>query len=270
MTRPEQSGPVERLVRHDQWIVATAATVIVLLAGIYTYAGVGMGMSAAEMTRMAGPIGKPMSMGPQPVWTVGYAVVMFFMWWIMMIAMMTPSAAPMLLLYSAIKRMGPEDDRVVAFSIVFLSGYLTVWGVFSIAAIGLQWSVETLGISDGPMMTIKSRGFAAALLIGAGIYQFTSLKESCLTLCRSPAQFLSEHQKPGLWGAFQTGARHGVFCVGCCWALMVLLFVGGVMNLFWIVGLALYVLAEKFAPNPRLFSRITGACLIIAGLGLLF
>ncbi|MDA0991817.1 MAG: DUF2182 domain-containing protein [Verrucomicrobia bacterium] len=262
MAHVTESGPVERLVRKDQWIVATSSALIVGLAVWYTIAGLGMNMSALDMTRMARPIGEPMMMGMEPVWTPAYAVLMFFMWWIMMIAMMTPSAAPMLLLYTAIKRRGAEGSRAVLYSFLFLSGYLAIWAAFSIAAVGLQWMAEVVGLSNGPMMTLQSRTAAAVVLLAAGLYQLTGLKEACLKKCQSPAHFLANHSRPGATGAFVTGVDHGIYCLGCCWALMALLFVGGIMNLYWIVGIALYVLAEKMVPYGRLLSRVTGFGLI--------
>jgi predicted metal-binding membrane protein len=264
-TQGSSVGPVEKLVRQDQRIVALAAALIVLLAGTYTYFGVGMNMTALEMTRMAQPIGEPMSMGTQPVWTGKFVALIFLMWWIMMIAMMIPSAAPMLLLYTALKRMGSEGERAVSLSFHFLIGYLATWAFSSAVATGLQFGAESWGLLSGPMMAVNSHTFAAIVFISAGLYQLSSLKESCLRHCKSPAFFLTEHSRPGSWGAFRTGARHGVYCLGCCWALMALLFVGGVMNLFWIVGIAIYVLFEKAVPNGRVFVRSTGVGLILFG-----
>ncbi len=264
-TAPEP-GAVERLLRRDQLIVACAAGLLVLLAGLYTVFGVGMDMTAVEMTQMARPIGDPMAMPMTPVWTVGYALLVFLMWWIMMIAMMTPSAAPMLLLYTALKRMGPESSRAVLYSALFLSGYLIAWAVFSALAAGLQWGLESIDLVSGSMMALKSRWFAGAVLLAAGLYQFSPLKHSCLTQCRSPAQFLAEHRHPGLFGAVRMGADHGLYCLGCCWALMALLFVGGIMNLYWIVGLTLFVLVEKLSPRGIYLARAGGALLMLAGL----
>ncbi len=259
------SGAIERLLRRDQLIVAGAAGLLVVLAALYTVYGAGMNMSAIEMTQMARPIGEPMPMPRASAWTPGYALLVFFMWWVMMIAMMTPSAAPMLLLFTALKKTGPDSHKAVAFSISFLSGYLIAWAAFSAAAAGLQWVLEVIDLSDGSMMTLKSRWFAGAVLLAAGLYQFSPLKHACLARCRSPAQFLAEHRRPGLSGALRMGIDHGIYCLGCCWTLMVLLFVGGIMNLYWIVGLTLFVLIEKLAPNGLLIARIAGAGLVLAG-----
>jgi predicted metal-binding membrane protein len=262
-------GPVEKLVLRDQRIVGFATLLIVLLAGLYTFFGVGTDMSALDMTRMSAPIGEPMEMAVQSGWTVSYAVLMFAMWWIMMVAMMTPSAAPMLLLYTALKRVGPEGDRAVFLSFLFLCGYLAMWALFSVIATGLQGAAELSGLSNGPMMTISSQALAAIIFVAAGMYQLSGIKNSCLRHCKSPTHFLAEHSRPGSWGAFRTGARHGAYCLGCCWALMALLFVGGIMNLFWIVGIALYVLIEKLVPDSRLIVRTSGIGMILVGVYLL-
>ena len=259
-------GPVERVVSHDQFIVAVAVAGIVSLAGFYTFGGLGMNMSALEMTRMARPIGEPMQMGMQPVWSPAYAVLIFLMWWIMMVAMMTPSAAPMLLLYTALKRQGADRDRAGWLSFLFLAGYLLAWAGFSAIATLLQWGTEAIGLTSGAMMTLNSKLVAGIVLCAAGLYQFSSLKTACLDHCRSPAHFLSQHSRNGAFGALSTGGLHGVYCLGCCWALMALLFVGGIMNIYWIVGLAVYVLVEKLFPRPIFFTRVTGAALLVVGL----
>jgi len=269
ITQETSVGPVERLVRQDQRIVAFAVALIFALAGLYTFFGVGVDMTALEMTRMARPIGDPMNTAEQPVWSGRYAVLIFLMWWIMMIAMMTPSASPMLLLYTALKRRGSEAERAVQFSLLFLLGYLATWALFSVIATGLQFVVEKWGLASGPMMAVNSRIFAASVFIAAGLYQLSSLKASCLRHCQSPAHFLANHSSSGAGGAFKTGARHGIYCLGCCWALMALLFVGGVMNLFWIVGIAIYVAAEKLLLTGRIFARSTGIGLIFFGVFLL-
>lgn len=251
---------------RDTWVVAGSVITIVLLAGLYTVHGVGMNMSALDMTRMAGPIGEPMAMGGSRPWTFGYALLVFLMWWAMMIAMMTPSAAPTLLLYTALKRHGSERASATKLSLIFLVGYLVIWGGFSLLATGAHWGTEKLGLVDGPMMALASRPAAGLVLILAGLFQFSALKTACLKQCSSPADFLTRHRRTGSRGALLMGMHHGAYCFGCCWALMALLFVGGIMNLYWIVGLALYVLAEKIVPKPRFFSRLTGAFLIGWGL----
>ena len=253
-------------MRHERVIVLSGVTLIVLVSAWYTIAGIGMNMTAAEMTRMAGPIGEPMQMGGTPIWDVRYAILIFLMWWVMMIAMMTPSAAPTILLYAAIKRAGKERDKAAWYSFCFLAGYLIAWAFFSLLATGLQWGLESIGLSDGPMMTIRSKTFAGCVLIAAGAYQLSDLKTACLRHCQSPARFIADHYRPKAYGALRTGALHGLYCLGCCWALMALLFVGGIMNLYWIAGLAVYVALEKLLPGARWLPALTGFALIAAGM----
>ncbi|NSY38426.1 DUF2182 domain-containing protein [Leisingera sp. ANG59] len=266
MARPQHAtGTAERLARNDQAVVLSAVAAIVLLSALYTIFGIGMNMTAVEMTRMARPVGEPMAMGAGSPWTAGYAVLIFLMWWVMMIAMMTPSAAPVLLLFTAIKKAGSHAASAPLLSLLFLSGYLLAWAFYSALATTLQWWLETMGLSDGPMMSLSSRALGGALLLAAGAYQFTPYKHACLSHCRLPVQFLTAHNRTGLAGAVLMGAHHGTFCLGCCWALMLLLFAGGIMNLYWIAGLALFVLAEKTFPYPRLFTAAAGALLCLAG-----
>ena len=193
--------PVERFAAHDRLVVIGAAGLIVLLASLYTVFGVGMSMTALEMTRMAGPIGQPMQMGTGPVWTAAYAGLIFLMWWVMMIAMMTPSATPVLLLFTAVKKAGPEAALAPRLSLLFLTGYLLAWAGFSALATTLQWGLEAAALSDGPMMALRSRLLAGGVLAAAGLYQLTPIKEACLEHCKSPAQFLALHARPGARGA---------------------------------------------------------------------
>jgi predicted metal-binding membrane protein len=236
-----------------------------MIAAVYTVTGTGMNMSAIEMTRIAAPFGTSNEIGMKVAWTVQYAVLIFLMWWVMMIAMMTPSAAPMLLLFAALKRRGPQSGQAALLSLWLLAGYLLAWAWFSMLVAGLQWGLEQVNLIDGRMMILRSRGFAGLVLLAAGLYQFTALKNACLSHCRSPAKFLAEHIRPGRSGALRMGAHHGLYCLGCCWALMVLLFVGGIMNLWWITGIAFYVLAEKMLPGVWWLIRIMGLLLIGVG-----
>lgn len=266
---PPPNGVVDRVLRHDRTVVLICVVLIIVGASWYTIAGIGMNMTAIDMTRMAGPIGNPMQMATEVHWSPSYTALIFLMWWVMMIAMMTPSAAPTVLLYAAIKRVGPDQSKAARFSLFFLFGYLIAWALFSLIATGAQWLLEGIGLSDGPMMTIRSETAAGCVLIAAGIYQLSSLKTACLRHCRSPAQFLADHNRPGAYGAFRTGALHGAYCLGCCWALMLLLFVGGVMNLYWIVGIAIYVGLEKLLPRTVWLVPATGVALIFAGIWLM-
>ena len=271
MTRAlKDTGATEWLLRREKYVVASALAVLVVLAVFYTVAGIGMNMSAIDMTRMARTPGAPMSMQMAPVWTAGYATLVFFMWWIMMIAMMTPSAAPLVLLYVAIKRTGADHGNASRDAILLLAGYLTAWAGFSLVAASLHWAADVVGMTSAAIMTLKGQWPAGLVLIVAGLYQFTPLKRACLAHCRAPAQFLADHNRSGPLGAFRMGADHGVYCLGCCWALMALLFVGGIMNLVWITGLATYVVIEKYMPYGELVSKIAGIGLVAWGVAMIW
>jgi predicted metal-binding membrane protein len=199
------------------------------------------------------------------VWTPSYALLMFAMWWIMMIAMMLPSAAPTVLLYAAIKRRRANIGNPLRLTAAFLSGYLVLWGLVSLLATALQWSLELTGLL-APLMNVRSELVSALILVMAAVYQFTPIKHACLSHCHHPVRFLTTHRAQRLLGAWWLGARHGMFCVGCCGFLMSLLFVGGIMNLYWIGGLALYVLLEKLLPYGRRIGYLAGMVLLIGGI----
>lgn len=259
-----ETGMTERLLRRDREIVVAAITALSVLAGIYTVFGVGMEMSAPEMTAMSGMGNMPDSNAPGS-WSISYVILVFLMWWMMMIAMMLPSVTPTVLLYSALIRHGAEAARVSVFSSAFLGGYLAAWAGFSGLATIVQWNLEAAGLVSASMMTLTDTVPGAVVLIAAGVFQFTPSKRACLSHCRSPARFLAERRRAGGDGAFIMGLEHGAYCLGCCWFLMALLFVGGIMNLYWIVGLAVLVAVEKLTPHGKIASRIAGAGLIVWG-----
>jgi predicted metal-binding membrane protein len=218
--------------------------------------GMAMGEGAADDTSdLAG-----MAMAPA-VWTPGYAGLMFFMWWIMMMAMMLPSAAPMILLFAVINRKQRDKGAPYVPTGIFAAGYLLVWGAFSLVAVSTQWGLERSGLLSSTMAS-TSVLLGATLLIAAGVYQLTPLKHACLRHCRSPFAFIVQHWRLGDLGALRMGIEHGAFCAGCCWFLMALLFYGGIMNLYWIIGLALYVLLEKTIPAGHWLGRLAGILLI--------
>jgi predicted metal-binding membrane protein len=276
MTLPVDAT-LEAVVRRDRLIVVTAVTAVIALSWAYLMAGAGMGMSAFEMTRMSqlGMAGGTsegemagMAMMTPVVWTAGYAVLMFFMWWVMMVAMMLPSAAPMILLFATVNRKQRETGHPHVATSVFAVGYLAAWAGFSLVAMILQWGFERTGILS-PMLVGTNVIFGAVLLLAAGVYQFTPIKHACLRHCRSPLAFLSTRWRRGARGALRMGLLHGAFCVGCCWFLMGLLFFGGVMNLYWIAGLALFVLFEKTVPAGHWLGYATGVALLVWGAGML-
>lgn len=261
------TGALERLLAKDHVIVLCAVTAVTVSAGLYTVLGTGMPMSALKMTGMARSIGAPMEMGAAGGWSVPTVLVMFLMWWIMMIAMMTPSAAPTLLLFASLKRHASQVTPSLWPAWLFLAGHLVAWAGFSAVAVLLQWALQKGAVLAPAMMTLKGSTVAGGFLVLAGAYQMTPFKSACLKQCQSPAQFLTQHHRPGLGGAFVMGGHHGLFCLGCCWALMLLLFVGGVMNLWWIAGLAIFVALEKISVSRHWVSMISGAALV--GMGML-
>jgi len=190
------------------------------------------------------------------------------MWAVMMVGMMLPAAAPMVLFFATFSRRSREQGHTVAPVGAFVSGYVAVWSAFALAATTLQWALDRAALLS-PDMAAISPVLGGAVLIAAGLYQWTPLKDACLGLCRSPVAFLMGRWRPGTGGAFRMGAEHGAYCVGCCWALMALLFVGGVMNLLWVAAITLAVLAEKVAPRGRWIAKMLGAALVLGGVWVL-
>jgi predicted metal-binding membrane protein len=246
-----------------------ALLLVAALAWVYTLAGVGMEMNALEMTYPTSASMKTdglttsMAMS-MPRWSAGYAGIMLTMWWVMMIAMMLPSAAPTILLAAALNRRSNTDRPPYGPAGFFAAGYLLAWLCFSAAAVAAQWALENGGQLSATMQS-TSVHLTGGLLIAAGLWQLTPIKHACLRHCRSPVDYLIRHRRPGSRGAFVMGMGHGTYCLGCCWFLMALLFAGGIMNLYWIVGLALFVLAEKVLARGVWFGRVAGVGLIVAG-----
>jgi predicted metal-binding membrane protein len=239
------------LLRRDRAIVLASLVSVILLAWAYLILGAGIQMHEMDM---GGQI-----MLRAPPWSPGYAVLIFFMWAIMMVAMMLPSAAPTILLVAALARGGSAPMAGL-----FTFGYVLVWAGFSLAAALLQWGLDSAGVLS-ERMAASSAAIIGTVLTAAGAYQWTPLKQACLRHCRSPLAFLMHRWRQGAWGAMTNGVRHGFFCLGCCWLLMALLFVGGLMNLLWIAALALLVLIEKTLPWGGRMSRVTGAALVAWG-----
>jgi predicted metal-binding membrane protein len=201
-------------------------------------------------------------------WTAADFVLMFLMWAVMMVGMMVPTAIPMTLIYAAVARKAEAQRTPVAPAFVFVGGFVAIWTIFSAAATLAQWGLDQAALLS-PMLVTTSPALGAGLLIAAGIYQLTPAKNACLEHCRLPAHFISKHWRKGTGGAFRMGLEHGAFCLGCCWALMLLLFFGGVMNLLWIAGITLFVLLEKVIPQGVGGGKLAGAALIVAGAVLL-
>jgi predicted metal-binding membrane protein len=222
--------------------------------------------AAGAMEPMAG-MQMELAMPAMQAWGLSELVGLFTMWAIMMVAMMLPSASPMILLFSGVRqRQRPGADGGANAAFVF--GYLLVWTAFSALAAAMQWLLHRVALLS-PAMTTTSAAVGGALLVIAGIVQWTPLKQACLTECRSPLAFLIREWRDGTRGALIMGMRHGAFCVGCCWALMALLFVAGVMNLLWVAAIAGFVLLEKVLPAGAQIGRVTGVFLIAWGVTVL-
>lgn len=235
--------------RSDRLLAASIVAVSVAGWAALAWLALDMGHPLAQLT-----------MPGWPQWTIANVFAVFFMWAVMMAAMMLPSALPMTLTFTQLSaRQGqPERGRM------FVAAYLLVWSAFSAVATALQWALQALDWVD-PMIVSTSRPLSALLLAIAGIYQFSPLKRICLSRCRTPMAFLVTDWRPGARGAFITGLRHGLLCAGCCWALMVLLFVGGAMNLGWVAALSVAVAIEKLAPHGERIAAMLGVLLLAAG-----
>jgi predicted metal-binding membrane protein len=251
---------LEAALRRDRRVVTASLVVVVALAWICLW------RDAASMNHMGMPE-MPMSSMSRASGTATFALT-FMMWAVMMVGMMLPSAAPTILLYGALVRKNGERGTVLPGVWVFTSGYLAVWAGFSLLATLLQGALEQASLVT-PMMVSASKGMSAAILIAAGIYQWLPFKEACLRKCRNPLQLFVARWRPGAGGAFRMGAESGAYCLGCCWALMLLLFVAGVMNLLWVALIAGFVFVEKLLPAERFTSGFAGVALVLSGAALL-
>jgi predicted metal-binding membrane protein len=240
-------------LRRDRTLVLAGLVAVIVLSWVWLLTGAGLKMNEMDMGG-----GQIILMAPP--WTAQYAAMIFLMWVIMMAAMMLPSAAPAILLVIALTKQRGEPHAIRA-SGEFAFGYVAVWGAFSLIATGLQWGLDRVGLLSGAMAS-GSVVLAALLLFAAGVYQLTPWKQACLRHCRSPLEFLTRYWRKGPFGPMRAGAWHGAFCLGCCWMLMGLLFVGGLMNMLWIAGLALLVLIEKLFPLGPRVSQLAGVGLI--------
>jgi len=247
---------LEFLLLRDRWVIGVALAVSIALCWVWI-----VPMARDMHSTMTGPSAWMMT----DRWDFTRLALLFAMWVVMMAGMMLPSAAPILLLYAGVIRKSPDGDRTRAHVYAFAGGYLLVWTAFSLIATVLQRVLTDLLLLS-PMMEVRSHTAGGALLIVAGLYQLTPFKRTCLESCRSPAAFISQHWERGAAGGFRLGLAHGLYCLGCCWALMLLLFVGGVMNLWWIGALTAFVLLEKLAPLGAQGGRLSGLLIIAMGL----
>ena len=244
---------LEQTARNERWIVLAD---LVLVAATGLVATLRLGDMLMMPSAFVGG-------------AIVYPALLFIMWWTMMMTMMLPSAAPAILTYGAISRKFAEKGAPAAPLAVFVAGYAAIWTGFAAAAVTLQLLLSQM-IALSMMMAVTSAVAGGSLLVAAGLYQMSPLKSACLRKCQSPLMFFARNWRKGYSGAFRMGLSHGLYCLGCCWVLMGLLFYGGVMELRWIVGLALYVAVEKLIPADNQLSRFTGIVLMGWGLWTLY
>ena len=246
---------VERLLVRDRAIVLGGIVGLTALAWL-------------DLWRRAGGMVMDTGLPPHTAWSVADLGAAAVMWGVMMIAMMLPSAVPMLLLFSSVQRKRRAQGAAVVPTGLFAAGYLLIWLAWSGLAAALQWALQGLLLLSPHLMTTSTL-LGAGFVLMAGLYQFTPWKDACLVQCQSPLAFLLTKWREGPRGTLRMGLHHGAYCVGCCWALMALLFVGGVMDLLWVAGLAVFVLLEKAVARGPWISRVSGVALILWALYLL-
>lgn len=238
--------------------MSTCVVLLTALAWLYLFRLDREMAPMMEHDQMMADMGMAMDMS----WTTRDVMFAFVMWSVMMVGMMTPSAAPAILLYAGAQR--GRGTRGVGPIVLFGAGYLLVWLGFSLVSALVQWALHEAAMLS-PAMSMASAGLGGAILIAAGIYQLTPIKGACLRHCRTPLGFLMSHWRDGAGGAIGMGLKHGAYCLGCCWALMTMLFVVGVMNLMWVAALTIFVLVEKLGPAGAVIARVAGVAMIVAG-----
>ncbi len=256
------TATLESALRRDRAIVLTGLVALVVVAWLYL---VHLAGDMAEMERHAA---MGMVMPRMQPWSGAELLLLLAMWGVMMVAMMTPSATPMVFMFSAMNRRRAEHQGPVVRTSLFVLGYLTAWMTYSAVAAVAQWVLHGLAVLSTAMVS-TSPYLGGGLLVAAGIFQWTPLKRVCLTACRSPMGFLMTEWREGRAGALIMGFRHGAYCVGCCWVLMALLFVAGVMNLLWVAAIAAFVLIEKVVPAGERVGQVAGVILVLAGVAVM-
>src|SRR5581483_1075574 len=255
---PKTRPLLARVLANDRGLTIAALAVLLVLAWAYLL------RMAADMGNFAsgmdGLIGFPVLY----LWDLRVFALTFAMWAIMMTAMMLPGATPMILLFAAITSRQRQAGQAAPSALVFVAGYLAAWAAFSVLCVFGEWGLQELFASQLLSPTLGRR-LGGAVFVLAGLYQFSPLKHRCLSHCRSPLEFFSGRWPRNASGALRLGIRHGIYCVGCCWLAMALLFVGGVMNFLWAAALAILVLAEKAAPKGEWVARIAGAVFLAVG-----
>jgi predicted metal-binding membrane protein len=270
---------LETILRRERLIVASCLAIMTALAWFYLFRTNTTGMSDMTMSHMdmSGPsmdmAGMPMAgmsgmVLPDSHSAATSVVLLFVMWSVMMIAMMVPSAVPMILSFVALNRVRRLHSRALIPVGIFILGYLLIWSAFSIVAALAQYGLHRATLLSSAMVATSSL-LNGALLLAAGVFQWTPLKRACLRGCRSPLSFLMSRWREGAGGALMMGLEHGTYCVGCCWVLMALLFVAGVMNLLWVAIIAVFIMAEKILPRGELVGRVAGIALAVSGVAVM-
>ncbi len=260
----ETRSSLEELLKQDRRVILACLALVSMLSWAYMlYLASGM-QPAMNM----GASMKGISMPKMSPWSSLDFLFMFVMWTVMMIAMMIPSAAPAILLFSKFKRQRQETENPFRPTGLFVLGYLAVWTGFSLLATLAQWGLFSTTMLSSAMGQVGAL-LGGVILLAAGIFQQTTLKNACLRQCRTPVSFLLEDWRDGAWGAFVMGLEHGCFCTVCCWALMVLMFVAGVMNVFWMALIAAFILVEKVVPVGDRIGRLAGAGLAVWGIAMI-
>lgn len=252
---------LEKILKKDKIIIISGIVVITIFSWAYLF------YLAYEMQSMN--MTDELAIPQISKWNPIEFFLMFIMWFVMMIGMMIPSASPMILVFATVNRKRKEKDQPYVPTFIFMLGYLSIWGLFSLFATVAQYyfvKYDFLGHS----MKSSNHFFGGIILFAAGIFQWTPLKNVCLNHCRSPLEFIMNKWREGYKGAYLMGLNHGTFCLGCCWVLMLILFVTGVMNLLWVAIIAIFVLLEKVSKHGFLIGRILGLLLILYGLILFF
>lgn len=240
-------------------IIGGCLTAMVILAWLYLLRSK-TGMPHMDMPGMVMP--------ELHEWGATTVLLLFVMWAVMMVAMMVPSASPMIFAFLTVNQRRRATARPLVPVGIFLLGYVSVWTAFSGVATLAEWGLHQAALLSSTMVA-TSPALNGGLLIAAGVFQWTPLKRACLKGCRSPLSFLMSEWRNGSAGAFVMGLRHGAYCVGCCWVLMALLFVAGVMNLFWVAVIALFVMAEKILAKGELLGYVAGMALVSGGVALI-
>lgn len=259
----EQTDVLTRMLKRDQFFVFIGLFLLTVISWAYI-THLNSAMPSESMDSMVNDVAMPQ----MHQWDIKDVATIAIMWSVMMTAMMLPSATPMILIFSTVNRKRHLSGNKIVPTWIFLSGYLLVWIGFSIMATGTQWGMHTLSLIS-PELKIINPLVSGMVLMAAGIYQFTPIKDVCLKNCHSPLGFIMGNWRDGKFGALLMGLQHGKYCVGCCWAFMLLLFVAGVMNLLWVAIITIFIFLEKVAPIRHWLSRTAGFLLAAWGLGII-